>query len=688
MKNIITAFVKGFQNTGSTALKENGFITATAFADKSKPDPDGYWVGLCLEIISKTVSSTDMYFEKWTREGAQELEDNHPVMKVMKKPDGVLSFRKWVKKLTGIYKAKGEAFVWSTDKFDNRIKFIILTKDNFVTDVQTGTKKVHYEGKTYNYDEKEIKRFLNPDFTAAQRAFSTNDKIKEWITADGSLNLLFTQVSENGSVVGGTLETELTQPKELDKLRIRWEELYKGFKKNTRDIILPRGMKYNATNIAPKDINLDTLKNTSKLQILNAYQVPKELLGIVDGAGRANVDGAFYGFSKFVIVPLLEDLKEFINDEILSQFVVGGLNADIYFDFDSPVPEDKLTAAQIRQLESGNKQYKTVNEIRLEMGLPELEGQDGLNQNPIADLIAAQSAKKKEIKFKRVPQRVKDFSRSEQKSSSILAKAAEQLAAVIKDNSLEAEAEKKSVRTFTVAEAAAVMMIIEKSAQRDAYIEEAKKNDKAFDLKDYKSFVKTKAMSDDMKKLLMAMVSLEGNETIALIGSGAFVLDDADLQEELERIYTMRDESWDQTTKDQLLKTAKQGIEDGLSATELDDALNAVFTLRAGQGAYLLAHDIVYTMSNAASNSAMIQSKVVTKKVWVAVGDEKTCGQCGTMNQPPRNIIDVKEVFLKDGEEYTGTDGKTYSASFGKVGYPPLHPSCRCAVLPETIVVK
>jgi hypothetical protein len=129
--------------------------------------------------------------------------------------------------------------------------------------------------------------------------------------------------------------------------------------------------------------------------------------------------------------------------------------------------------------------------------------------------------------------------------------------------------------------------------------------------------IKIKAIdSSVLKKLFKDVVRLEGEETMNTIEASEeeFNPDNKELKKELDKIYSIRSGSWDDTTKNGLLKIAKEGIENGIPKNDLAKTMGAFLGKRLADGVYNLAHDIVFTMTNEASNSAMIQSRVVVTK--------------------------------------------------------------------------
>ena len=73
------------------------------------------------------------------------------------------------------------------------------------------------------------------------------------------------------------------------------------------------------------------------------------------------------------------------------------------------------------------------------------------------------------------------------------------------------------------------------------------------------------------------------------------------------------------------------------------------------------------------------ESGVVEKKQRYTALDERVCEFCWPMNW---KIIGLDDNFYKQGEILTGENGKQMKLDYSNPPYPPLHPNCRCVILP------
>ena len=108
---------------------------------------------------------------------------------------------------------------------------------------------------------------------------------------------------------------------------------------------------------------------------------------------------------------------------------------------------------------------------------------------------------------------------------------------------------------------------------------------------------------------------------------------------------------------------AKQLLADGLVQTDMRAAL---WARTETQWAY-----------NEGAHQAYIAAGVSVEE-WVTTQDDATCEFCGAMDGVK---VRTNDNFVEAGDSVTGLDGGTYTTQF-PAGHPPLHPNCRCVVVP------
>ncbi len=125
-------------------------------------------------------------------------------------------------------------------------------------------------------------------------------------------------------------------------------------------------------SISQKDMEFYTLLQHVDKQIMKAFNIPKSLLGDVDGVNLANAETNKTIFNEVVIKPLLSDFVSVLNLQLVPQF-----GDNIKFDFIDPNPESEEEKNKRSEFFLRNG-IKTTNEVRADYGLDPVDGGDVL----------------------------------------------------------------------------------------------------------------------------------------------------------------------------------------------------------------------------------------------------------------------------------------------------------------------
>jgi hypothetical protein len=96
----------------------------------------------------------------------------------------------------------------------------------------------------------------------------------------------------------------------------------------------------------------------------------------------------------------------------------------------------------------------------------------------------------------------------------------------------------------------------------------------------------------------------------------------------------------------------------------------------------LIARTETIRASNAGAEESYKQSGVVTSKEWLVTADDRLCPACAEMDG---EIIELGENYYNKGDEMSfgsGDEQGTLVFDYGAVAHPPLHPNCRCTLVP------
>lgn len=177
----------------------------------------------------------------------------------------------------------------------------------------------------------------------------------------------------NSARPDGVLETdsELTDD-QYKKLKADWNERHQGTSKAHHVGILEGGLHYKASGFTQKEMDFDKLRGRNRENILGIPGMPLPVMGITENVNRANAEAGAYVFSKWLIKPRLDRIKDKINEQFIPQFPGS---EGLYLDYDEIVEE---TLEQKRMVaEAGVKWgFITVNEGRALVGLDTITGGD------------------------------------------------------------------------------------------------------------------------------------------------------------------------------------------------------------------------------------------------------------------------------------------------------------------------
>lgn len=180
---------------------------------------------------------------------------------------------------------------------------------------------------------------------------------------------------------------------------------------------------------------------------------------------------------------------------------------------------------------------------------------------------------------------------------------------------------------------------------------------------------------------LMTDLLLEQGENIADKWGLIWDVTSADARNFLES-YTLRfADSLQASTKDALRGLLSQGQADGWSISKLTDEIQAIYDGWDKSRAEAIARTETIRSSNAGAEVAFAGAGV-DQKEWFTAEDEMVCPFCGEMHEERKS---TQSSYFTVGDSMTvDVDGtqQTLKFDYEDVRYPPLHPNCRCTLLP------
>jgi SPP1 gp7 family putative phage head morphogenesis protein len=169
----------------------------------------------------------------------------------------------------------------------------------------------------------------------------------------------------------------------------------------------------------------------------------------------------------------------------------------------------------------------------------------------------------------------------------------------------------------------------------------------------------------DFTPLLIDQAVLAGQEALRLINSKD-IYTPYELRAQIAENVAKFTQSMLETDRQTLIDIIKDGIDTGKSIPEIRGMIQTSFSDISKKQAQVITRTEVLRASNQAALDAYKQSGVVEGKQWLTAGATDECAQY------------EGQIESLDGSFYSDT------TQF-KDGDPPLHPNCRCVLLPVLI---
>jgi len=338
------------------------------------------WGYACISKIAQGIANSDWrLFELKSNNEVVEIED-HELLALLKNPNPIMSeydFKEMIITLGEIYgRMPLVIFRDSTGKPNElwpalppslKIKKVDENGYPLVWEYSFGNKKVEYK----NEDIIDLK-YPSPKNPVIE-ANAPLEAIKK------SLNLEMYMTDWNI----GLMENDARPPmiikypeplteEQKEKLQEMFRQQYQGFNRAYKKVlVLTGGAEVDSRGYSPKELDFSSSRDQIRDKILSSFGVPKSILGLESNVNRASMEQAEINFAKYTLEPKLKKITSQLNKKIVPEF-----GENLWLDFEPLVFEDK--EIQLLRYDKAVNRWMTINEIRKEIGLPEVDGGDYL----------------------------------------------------------------------------------------------------------------------------------------------------------------------------------------------------------------------------------------------------------------------------------------------------------------------
>lgn len=687
------------------------------------------WAFIAISAICDELASND--YKLYRRQGKTlektnewvEIEE-HPFLDLFEKPNPVQTKEEFLWLLGLFYLAGGEAPIL-LDSPTNPTTMFLLNPDRLkvIFDEKTIIKEYQYlksNGQKEVLPADVVLLPKLPSFNSPFRGMSLLKYIAKTLDLDSYIEDYLNIFFFNSAMPTGVLETDKELNDTIVKRLIKqFESRHRGVKNSHKLAVLEKGLKFNNTSFKLNELQAKEMQDMLRDKIFALFRVPKSIVGIVEDVNRANGEMSEVAFCKRAVLPRLIMLQGQINQFLIPKF---GDGENIWFEFDDPTPNDKTTNATVYNsyVTSG---VMLINEVREELGLDPMDEaeyqrfrdmktppqlRENNNNNPQQEQPPKEKPPKekppvKEPKkhfhpnpikinrFKGLKKKAVEEKSKEEKKATIEGVMKDVLKSFIVKGQSFSEQQKENYHNQKIHHSNKLEGEFKEDLGRyfkrlgRLAIQQAKsltKDNKEVSI-DFNDKKEQEIIMELSFPYLADAIENQSALTFALIGkNGVFKSTDDFVKEFIEENTKRYSTSVIMTTNDDIKRIVENWAKEGKTLPELRGMLKEYFDKASINRAEQIARTEISRANGFATLQVYREAQVIGKE-WITAHDERTCPSCAYMD---RKIIPTKNNFWNKGDTLNTTteDGKVHSLDFdwGSVGSYPLHPSCRCDLIP------
>ncbi len=645
----------------------------------------------CINRVADSYASYSPYLEEQSGKEYKVVE-SHPFLEFLNKPSGPdpkavpVSLFDVLFATSALIELQGSAY-WYIPRGTQTgtpKEIVVLRADKVYRDLdKDGEIKNFYvrkNGSKVTIPIEEILPFIGFDPRDPYRGVGTVEAGQDYIETESYSTKFTKNFFLNNAGISGVLTFGKNLTKGAFKKAVRaWRDRYQGVG-NAGKVMMIRDSDANFTKVGLglNELDMDALRKMSREDIALMFGVPLALLGKAEenGLGRANIEALEYIFAKYTIEPKLKRL-----DAIL-QFALERYFPDsrkFKICHTNIIPEDK--EFELARNDKGVDRWITRNEIRRKAGLPDVEGGDDLraplNSIPINEDLSStddnagkSSGTGVKIKIKR---KLSQAELEPKKKDGIDSTVKENFRLRLMKNQIAYERRYK--KKFN-----SVLTDQRKEAldNLEAHASSFEEKTKVFGQKLFDDSMADAAMEKILMPTLIDLGEEQGALALLFAGddAGEFIMN-APYEKLLRESTHKMASNFNDETLEALNKTLAEGIQAGEALGDLKNRVEETYDGAKGYRAERVARTETLSASNEATNEAYRQTGYVKEKEWYV--NPGACEECEPFSG---KTIPLDDSFLKEGQSYEDANGDVHENTYSDVDSPPLHPNCRCTIIP------
>jgi HK97 family phage portal protein len=532
-------------------------------------------------------------------------------------------------------------------------------------------------------------------------------KIARWVDTGNFANEFLRRFFLNGATFGGFIETEEESEERMKLIKMGLQNDHAGVQNAHKMGVLPKGAKYTKVTANMGEIEMGATDDRYRDKILSTFGVPKTLVGLTTEVNRASAEAAEYVYARYTIKPIVDDLIEFLNVKVAPLLDPSGKT---YFDYEDFIPENEEIEIKERESALNKQPYKTVNEVRADVGLPPVQGGDVIygtaGQVPLGEPQPAPQAPADQKPTDTTPTPAKSLPRGvlgrvrkaaqQERSDARLDAFLERMVTVTNAIGTTTDAKDAADHKEFVGRVDSHRDKLERAVrefngrqQRDILgrLHIITKDFPAGNTKDVSRGdlmnmdTEVAAMVDVVSPILGSLLTEQAIAEYEAQGFPGFYASGDVFTKQVALLAAKRlAKSYNTTTAKLLVGKINEGMQAGESLQQIVKRVQEVYDYSDAIRAKAVAHTESFYIANKGNQEAYRQSGVVKTIRWYTAEDEMVCPHCAPMQgrQAP-----VDGSYYKKGE----TTESGLVLDYRSMDVPPLHTNCRCFIRPGQITV-
>ena len=508
-----------------------------------------------------------------------------------------------------------------------------------------------------------------PPLNVAARATDVDNKATDFLSA----------FFKNAAVPYGMLTTKnILEDDEVTRIRARLSEQYAGSNRWHEMMILDAEASYQKLGADISEIAWPDLRKVTETRICMAFKVPPIMVGAQAGLERStfsNTEQSEKALWNQKIIPDNERIASAFTNAYADELPEGVFLAHDYSEIEALQESRNDMFNRAQQGAAGG--WITVNDARAEVDLPPVDGGD-IFLRPLMVQAVDASAGVEELTEEDEPEEAPEEDREEfgRKSFEELGnrfhKAFDLIARSWEARFLEAS------RDQFAKELVEMQALLGSKRRKDAstFIEFEKAMAEFMDMHGIEEW---ELLFLPLFAGLLAEQSVLWAETL---GVGVWDITNPEAQVFLKDYSFKFADKIGATTKEGLRGLVGQAQVEGWSINKLRDELGGIYGGWDKTRAEMIARTETIRSSNAGAVMSYHNAGIEYKQ-WFTAQDGLVCGFCQEMHG---KIVGVSENYWAMGDtmdvEVPDEKPITMTFTYEDVGYPPLHPRCRCTILP------